>query len=550
MSGGHSRVHAAHLLVAGVSGLAVTVLEFGAVRFMAPWFGQSNYVWSNVIGVILLALSLGYWIGGRIADRSESGAPLFTAYLLAAAWAVGIAFLGPTLCAALVPQELGNQRLLPLAFTGSLVATVLLFAPTTLVLGMTSPFLIRLDDAPGWSGRTAGRIFAVGTLGSLAGCYVAPLWLLQAAGSRNTILLCAGALAAMGALGLLFGRRRVPVVAGLGALLVLAAGGTAAAKQGVPLRVDEGQLEEVESAYQVLRVAEEPSMVVREDGWALYGEVEEVPTRFLRHDEDADTYQSVVLNPPSLTDELLMGGRYYDHMTLGAYFPRERPIETFRVLVIGYAGGSLHRALRAMLPSDVTLDVLGVEIDPAVVEVARRHLWLEDIEGAPARIVTGEDGRTVINALGKDRVFDLILVDAYAKTTYVPFQLATVELFEQLSEHLAPDGWIGLNLHADGGLAGRVFRSVATTLDAAPSLGPTWVVPNPNYPGSLLLWATHAGRGAPRLRGDVELPLPLTTPAFALERLMIRWDPARGGHVLTDDRSDVDRLADREFLGR
>ena len=95
----------AHLVVAGVSGLSVTVLEFAAVRYMAPSFGQSSYVWANVIGVILLALSLGYWFGGRLADRSETGRPLYTAYVLAAAYVTAIAFLGSALCQALVPTE-------------------------------------------------------------------------------------------------------------------------------------------------------------------------------------------------------------------------------------------------------------------------------------------------------------------------------------------------------------------------------------------------------------------------------------------------------------
>ncbi len=545
------RIQLAHLAVAAVSGLAVTVLEFGAVRFMAPYFGQSNYVWSNVVGVILLALALGYWVGGRVADRSASARRLYVAYLVAAMWAVVVAVLGPDLCAWLVPREVGNQRILPLAFTGSLVATVLLFAPPVLVLGMTSPFLIRLDDAPGRSGRTAGRIFALGTVGSLAGCYLAPLWLLQAVGSRATILCCAAALSVLGGLGLALGRRRAPVAAGVAVLLLLGTGGVLAATSGHPLRWDPGQRVEIESAYQVIRVVEEPSPLVREDKWAIYGDVEEVPTRFLRLDEDVDSYQSVVLQPPSLTKTLLTGGRYYDHMALGAYFRTGAPLERLRVLIVGYAGGSLHRVLRTVLPDGVELSILGVEIDPAVVDVARRHLALGDLDGDEATILTGEDGRTVINALPPERVFDLILVDAYTKTTYIPFQLATVEAFQTLGAHLDPRGRIGLNLHAEGGLRGAVYRSIATTLDAAESLGTVWTVPNPNYPGSLLLWAGPPGSGPPIVRGDVPLPRTLVTPAFALERLMVRHRPeVDGGHVLTDDKSDVDRLADRELVLR
>ncbi|MFV1959076.1 MAG: hypothetical protein ACC662_06645, partial [Planctomycetota bacterium] len=75
----------------------------------APSFGQSNYVWANVVGVILLALSLGYWLGGRLADRSVTARPLQVAYVLAAVYAVLIAFLGGRLCTWLVPPALGNE---------------------------------------------------------------------------------------------------------------------------------------------------------------------------------------------------------------------------------------------------------------------------------------------------------------------------------------------------------------------------------------------------------------------------------------------------------
>ena len=109
-------------------------------------------------------MALGYWLGGRLADRSETARGLFVAYALASAWITAFAVpggLGPRLFDALMPQGVPSDRVLPLAFTGSLVATVVLFGPPTLVLGMTSPFLIRLDDRPGRSGRTAGRISRV-----------------------------------------------------------------------------------------------------------------------------------------------------------------------------------------------------------------------------------------------------------------------------------------------------------------------------------------------------------------------------------------------------
>lgn len=538
-----------HLVVAGVSGLAVTLLEFAAVRFMAPSFGQSNYVWANVIGVILLALSLGYWLGGRIADRSQTGRPLYIAYVLASAYVVAIAWLGGPLCEWLVPREVGNARLLPLAFTGSLVATVFLFGPPTLVLGMTSPFLIRLDHQEGATGSTAGRIFAIGTLGSLVGCYLGPLWLFQAVGSRATILLCAAALSALGLVGLLLGVREAKRAAAAAALVCVVALGLAgyAAAGEVPLRVHVGQLAELESGYQSVRVVESDAPALEPAKYPLYGQEVSVPVRFLRHDEDSETYQSVWL--PADTDRLLTGGRYYEHLALGAWFERPVVPATLRVLVVGYAGGTVHRILRITKPEGVQLRILGVEIDPGVVEAAREWLDLSALEGDELELVTGEDARTVVNALPDDSRFDLILVDAYTRTTYVPFQVASVEFFEQAARHLAPGGWIGVNLHSNAGLRGRLLRALATTMDAAEHLGAVWLTPNPLFPGSLVLWASAPESGAPRLRGDV--PLSLLTPSFALERLTVRFDAKLAkSHVLTDDLSDVDQLTDAELGSR
>ncbi len=116
-------------------------------------------------------------------------------------------------------------------------------------------------------------------------------------------------------------------------------------------------------------------------------------------------------------------------------------------------------------------------------------------------LVTGEDARTVVNALPTERTFDLVIVDAYARTTYVPFQVASVEFFAKLAEHLAPGGWIGINLHSGGGLTSRLVTSLASTVAAAEGLGDVCLSPNPLYPGSLVLWASLEGTEPPRLRG-------------------------------------------------
>jgi spermidine synthase len=274
---------------------------------------------------------------------------------------------------------------------------------------------------------------------------------------------------------------------------------------------------------------------------------------FLRHDEDAETYQSVWL--PQDGERVLTGGRYYEQMALGARLALAAAREgRLRVLVLGYAGGGVHRALRTALPGPVRLEVTGVEIDPAVVAVSRQHLALDRLEGEGLRLVTGEDARTVVNALPEHELFDLVLVDAYARTNYIPFQLATREFFARVRAHLAPGGWVGVNVLGTG-MQGPVCRAVAATLDAA--VGPTWLHPNLWFPGNVILWSNPDGRvpevhevREPGPAGRAPWPLHpmLEVSAYALERFAVRHVPATDGAlVLTDDLSPSDLLADREM---
>ena len=137
----------AYLLVSATSGFTILALEFAAVRQMAPSFGQSHYVWANVIGLILLALTVGYALGGRLAERSASGKPLFVAYGIVAAWSALAAFQGPALGAALIPEGLPTEGGLPLGFMGCLIATLVLYVPPAILLAMTSAAIAGLYPA-------------------------------------------------------------------------------------------------------------------------------------------------------------------------------------------------------------------------------------------------------------------------------------------------------------------------------------------------------------------------------------------------------------------
>src|SRR4051794_10752205 len=154
-------------LVAAVVGAASLGAEIAAARLIAPWFGASTIVWANTIATVLVALSVGYWIGGRVADRDPTLAGLSRIVLGAAGLLALVPFVaGPFLrisVEALDRVEAG-------AFVGSLIGVLVLVAVPVLLLGAVAPYAVRLSvRAVEEAGRVAGRLYAISTMGSLVG---------------------------------------------------------------------------------------------------------------------------------------------------------------------------------------------------------------------------------------------------------------------------------------------------------------------------------------------------------------------------------------------
>lgn len=193
-------------LAAAASGGAGMALEMAASRLLLPYYGDSHVVWANLIGLVLLALSLGYWVGGALADRRPAVMPLGLALLVAGVWGALLPVWGPVWLRYLQAQ-------MPFSdagyLAGSLLAVTALLAVPMLLLGMAPPYVIRLLVAGvEGSGRLAGRVYAVATVGSMVGTFAPVLWLLPAYGVRATFLFTAAAMAALGLMGLAIGDSR------------------------------------------------------------------------------------------------------------------------------------------------------------------------------------------------------------------------------------------------------------------------------------------------------------------------------------------------------
>ena len=492
----------AHLrlgILVTTAGATTLGAEIAAARLLAPYFGASTLIWANTIAIVLVALSIGYWLGGRMADRHPTEPRLRVTVLVA------------TVMLALVPIVAGPffgivveafDRLAAGAFLGSLFAVLVLVAAPLVLLGMVSPWAIRLalgsvDDA----GTVAGRLYAMSTMGSLVGVFVSALALIPFVGTQRTFIIMAALLAAVAAAGLRPRAWLVPL--GIAAMVALPPGVTKPAEEpGVKVLYEE------DSPYQYVRVLE------GEDG-----------ERRLELNEGQATHSTY--DPATV----LTGGVWDGYLAL-PFAALERPPERFAML--GNAAGTVSRAYGRVFP-DVAID--GVEIDGAVSEAGRRYFALD--EANPKLTTFTDDARPFLRRT--EETYDLIGVDAY-RQPYIPFYLATEEFFELTRARLSPEGAVVVNVgHPEG--QDELERALTRSLRSAFTDVARWPIEDTNT----LLVAANRPVEAGGLRSAAE-----SAPA-ELRALMLRAadelrPPLEGGAEFTDDRAAVEWLVDASII--
>jgi len=502
------------------SGMCVMILEMAAVRAAAPYFGQSNYIWTNVIGVILASLAVGYFVGGRFIDRVPRPGVLFGVLLAGGLLSMLLPLLIRPVCRWLMPVDLAVEGAATVFTLASLAGTIILFAPPILLLGMVSPMAIRLLATPDAIGNASGRVFAASTIGSLVGTFGTTFVLLEAFGTRMTIGLAGAVLTATAVVGLLISvasrNGRMTAAAGVVVALLLGIGGASAG----PLKDNPGQLVERESAYQYVRVLTENGV------------------RMLQFNEAEQSYQSVTIPGTVLTN-----GRYYDYYAVLPYLLPEERRRELDVLVVGLAAGTIPRQLREFFPAD--LSVTGVEIDPVVLELGRLHFEMpSDSEWLEAVVM---DGRAYLNGAEPAKTFDLIVIDAFAQEYYIPFHLATREAFEAARARLKPGGILAMNVSA--------YRADSSLLVAIEStlahvFGEAWRVKVRGYANHMIFAVLD---GKPRLDRLDDLPRNAGAEREALRRIagIVRTATSEvkplANLCLTDDHAPVERLMDRSI---
>jgi spermidine synthase len=479
-------------LVVAVVGGASLGGEIAATRLLAPWFGASTIVWANTIAVVLVGLSIGYWLGGRVADRDPTIRGLGKVLLLGAALMALVPFVaGPFLRVsvdALDSIEAG-------AFAGSLLGVLVLIAIPMVVLGTVAPYAIRLavtsvDEA----GRVSGRLYAISTLGSLGGVFLAALLLIPYAGTRRTFLVFAILIAIVGVWALSSRLAALVPVAVL-ALLIVPVGTVKATDRGAVIW-------EKETPYQYARVVEDPR-----DG-----------------ERTLELNEGQAIHSPYTPGKWLTG-RYWDELLVLPTLLRGTPPKSLAVL--GNAGGTTARQYGHYFP-DTRIDA--VELDGELTDVARRYFDMR----APHLTTHEADARPFLRAT--DRRFDTIIVDAY-RQPYIPFYLSTKEFFALVKKRLNPGGVVLVNVGHPAGNDDLEKVLTATMRTSFPT-----VLRDPSAKESTML----AGLTA---------PAPTTAPALPTDLVAVgnatagRTAPGLdGGAVYTDDVAPVEWLIDASIL--
>jgi spermidine synthase/MFS family permease len=506
------------VFVAGASSLAV---ELSASRLLAPYFGTSLFVWANLIGLILLYLTIGYYLGGRLADRYPRPAILYGLTTIAAF----LISLIPVLSRPILSWSLTSFATYSVSvFYGSLVSVILLFAVPMILLGCVSPFAIRLRvQQVGKSGRTAGQLYALSTAGSILGTFIPVLWLIPAIGTYRTFFVFAVSLLLISIIGLVVTRvsnsnGRPPKIrmdkSLLSMLLLIPMGFSLLGIQGPikpPSGTDGGALvTEKESPYnyiQVVRVGDELQLVLNE-GLGIHS----------------------IYNP----NQILTQGPW-DYFMVAPYFnkPPFTQDQVHRVCVIGLGAGTIPHEMSAAY-GPIPID--GVEIDGTIVDLARHYFHMNE----PNLHVVVQDGRYFLQTTSQQ--YDVIGIDAYQQP-YVPFQLTTVEFFREVRAHLSPTGVAVINAGRTNSDF-RLVEALAQTMRAA--FSNVYIIDTQRFTNSLVI-----GTNAPTSLNNFRINAAnLTSPLLqSVATASIDYGHMREEHTtnvyFTDDRAPVEQLIDQ-----
>lgn len=405
-------------------GTCVMVLEMAGSRVVAPYMGTSLIVWTSLIGIVMVSLSLGYWLGGVVSDRKPHPGLLARIIGLAALSTAALALIANPLLA-VISRNINN------VYVGSVIASLCLFAIPSLLLGMVSPFIVRLAiNSLGSAGTTVGSFSAISSAGSIVGTFLGGFVLISFFAS-STILFQVAFVLALTAIAVYrpYWKTLAPVAA---AALVLCFVSESGAMPMAPSGIN------FNTKYNTIRITD----------LNLAGGQRKV--RVLQTDPLGAQSLMFVDAPEQLYSEYT---RFYDL----AFHYKQEGLE--RVLMLGGGGYCVPKHLGATRP-DVAMDV--VELDPGITQAARDYFALVD---RPDQRIFHEDARIFINreAAKGELKYDAVFGDVFGSSYSIPFHLTTVECMERIRALLTDDGVFVMNIISslDSELFSGIYASVA-----------------------------------------------------------------------------------------
>jgi spermidine synthase len=495
-----------------VSGMTTLGIEFAASRLLGSVFGTSNLVWASIIGLILIYLTVGYFVGGKWADRHPKF-DVFYSILVWGAFTAGLVpFIArPVLYAAADAFDQLQVGVLLGAFTAVLV---LLVVPITL-LGTISPFAIRLvlKDSKK-AGQVSGQIYAVSTLGSFLGTFTPDLLLIPWLGTRMTFVVFSLFLMIVGLIGLGLSSGWRTVVKWIWMPLLLMIFGILWGSGPVKKTAD--QIYEKESSYNYIQVLEK-------DGY-----------RYLRLNEGQGIHS--IYHPEQET----FWGTWMQ--VLPAPFfnsPPFTPSDVDNLAIIGLAAGTTARqATSAFGP----IPIDGFEIDREIIKVGQNYFEMTEDNLNPI----AQDGRWGLAHSGKN--YSIISIDAY-RPPYIPWHLTTKEFFTIVYDHLDSRGALVINVGRTPEDEKLLSGLTATIQSVFPSV---YVMDVPGTYNSII-YATVQTTDAGYLEENLALLLETgSTDSTLISAMRIALANLRqlpeNGQVFTDDKAPIEWITNQMVL--
>ena len=496
------------LLTVFTGGMTTLGVELSASRLLDPFFGNSLIIWAVLIGTVLLYLTVGYYIGGKWADRR----PHYHLLYQIVAWASFLLGLVPFVARPVLLWSMeGFAQYSAGILAGSLLGVIALFAIPITLLGCVSPFAIRLlmqEEGVEHSGNVAGGLYALSTVGSLVGTFLPVLVLIPNIGTRNTFLLLAFALLAVSLVGLFaeMRRRAVPYLLMPGVLAVM----IAVSPGGLIKPAEFGEvLYETESAYNYIQVVQ----------WG-----DEV---WLKLNEGQGVHS--IYDP----DSVLVGG-IWDYFLIAPFF-NNPPYEAEQVdslALIGSAAGTVAKQYTEVY-GEIPID--GAEIDPEIIRVGREYFDMTE----PNFDAVATDGRYFL--ANSDETYDVIAIDAY-RPPYIPFHLTTREFFEESYDHLTDEGVVAINV----GRTRTDWSLVEVLASTLKSVFPNVYTVDLAQPGQNLINVLVVATKQPTSLGNLEEnaerlenPYLQQVATRSIPRAAEFTDPTM---VFTDDRAPVEQV--------